>query len=177
MFPCPRFPPRHRAISKRSCETSKPGISLELQDHDPRDHSLLKEAFNAMLDVRSVVFTEFTRCLSHNCHRQLNFKILSFVPDLFNSLFKDVSISPICHAMLPPSSVVRELSDDVIGDMTESRCTEDEPFDMPGLFLQTTEELTVEYGGCLPLNSTINLVLACKDAVWEQFEVCKNVFT
>lgn len=155
MFPCPRFPPRHRSISKRSCDTLKPGISPELQDHDPRDHSLLKEAFSAMLDVR-----------------QLSFKVLNFVPELFNSLFKDVSISPICHAMLPPSSVVRELPDDVIGDVIESRRPEDKPFDIAGLFLHTTEELTVEYGGCLPLNTTINLVLACKDALWEQFEVC-----
>lgn len=76
--------------------------------------------------------------------------------------------------MLPPSSVVREISDDVFGNAVEPTCLEDKSFDFAGLFSQTTEELVVDYGGCLPLNATINLVLACKDALWEQFEVIFN---
>ncbi|GJJ08583.1 hypothetical protein Clacol_002802 [Clathrus columnatus] len=153
IFPCPRFPPRLKFSSKRSCETFKPGISSQLQDHDPRDHSLLKEAFDAMLDAR-----------------HLNPQLLKLLPDTFNSVFEDVLMSPICHAMLPPSSLVRELPDNVVGDMTVSTCMEDKPFDISVLFLPTNEELEIEYGGRLPLNATINLVLACKDAIWEQFE-------
>lgn len=58
-FPCPRFPPQYNpprsiAADNEERDGRQIGVSEELEDTDPRDHSRIKAAFDAMVEVRCV---------------------------------------------------------------------------------------------------------------------------
>lgn len=97
------------------------------------------------------------------------------LPFYMNLQFKDVRMSPVFHAMLPPSSFVRGQEDPLSGSVADSS-TKQLPIDIGKMLLLEPHnahmEVTSDVEGQLHLNQTLNTILSCKEAIWEQFEVC-----
>jgi hypothetical protein len=113
-----------------------------------------------------------------NKSRFLNPQIIYTLPFYMNLHFKDVLMTPVFHAMLPPSSFVRERNDPLSGSTPEPRANERQLLDVATMLRMEKHaaslETTMDIGGPMHLNQTLHVVLACKEAIWEQFEVCNN---
>ncbi|KAF8575158.1 hypothetical protein K439DRAFT_1623790 [Ramaria rubella] len=167
IFPCPRFSPRIRppknvaAVAELSVDESPSAqfsISKEVADTDPRDHSRLKAAFDAMVEVRF-----------------LNPQIISTLPFYMELQFDIVNMTSIFHVMLPPSSFVRDRDDPTSGAATEPKGLAEQQINVRGMLQMephaSSQEVISDQGGEMHLNHTLNTILSCKEAIREQFEV------
>lgn len=96
-----------------------------------------------------------------------------------NLHFEDVLMTPVLHAMLPPSSFVREQDDPLSGPTSEPlNANEKELLNVAMLRMEphdvSLEANIADLRGHMHLTQTLQVVLACKEAMWEQFEVCSN---
>ncbi|KAF8532199.1 S-adenosyl-L-methionine-dependent methyltransferase [Gautieria morchelliformis] len=178
VFPCPRFPPqpastRNIAVDGGERDGRRVGISSQLQDTDPRDHSRLKAAFDAMVEVRF-----------------LNPQVISTIPFYMDLHFDNVLMTPIIHTMLPPSSFVRDredslsgagMEDTLSGSSAEPSALMEQHIDVKDMLRMAPHaanlEVTFDHGGQMHLQMTMDMVLACKEAMWEQFECLNPLLT
>ncbi|KAF8526645.1 hypothetical protein BU17DRAFT_82821 [Hysterangium stoloniferum] len=163
IFPCPKFPPhavepRDAAAMDADGDDGKVGISKELADLDPRDHSLLREAFDAMLEVRFI-----------------NPQPTSTLAFYLETSFDNIFMTPLYHMVLPPSSFVRTKEETIKKILIEPSGMEEVGFDLPSALRMNRKEMNQDStpltGGQMDLNQVMATILSAKDAIWEQFEV------
>jgi hypothetical protein len=122
-----------------------------------------------------------------NTLRFLNPQVISTIPFYMDLHFDNVLMTPIIHTMLPPSSFVRDREDSLSGagmentlsgSRAEPSALMEKHVDMKDMLrtmaphAANLEEVTLDHAGQMHLQLTMNTVLACKEAMWEQFEVC-----
>ncbi|KAF9456760.1 hypothetical protein BDZ94DRAFT_1302338 [Collybia nuda] len=133
---------------------------------DPRDHSKLKEAWEAMLTVKF---------LSRN--------LLSILPFYLSSTFVDVRTNPPLKIILPPSSyhlqqIQRRSGDSVSSDWTMSDSVYDNRFCPSTHSTHSSNSLDFDEPQCpfsstwipMHLARTVRTVQGCKEAIWEQYQ-------
>jgi len=163
IFPCPKFPPhvvepRDAAAMDADGDDGKVGISRELADVDPRDHSRLQEAFDAMLEVRFI-------------NPQLTSTLALYLETSFDEIF----MTAIYNMLLPPSSFFCSKEESIKKVLVEPTILKQTGFDLPARLRMNRKEMNEELlgplGGELDLYQIMITILSAKEAMWEQFEV------